>query len=339
MKSCYKRDAQKIWAFIDNLKQQPWLGDRRVWVDYLFHFTHLENAVNIIECGFLCSRVELENQNIAFSDSASSQVIQQTDLEFADQVRFYFRPLTPTTYHMEGFRPVGKRFHNAHCPVPVYLLFDIREVISHNETGFSNGNLASEYSSLFTSADDFARLPFADIYHEGPPHYEEKRYITRTKQAEVIYPKKISLDHLKYIYCRSQAEKDTLKNLLSTVLWQKWGAKVIVPRNPRELFQMHCLHVSEVVLARQSITFDLHPPTERAWFGPFSVKVTVTDGATHQVHILLQRRFVNIVKEMPGLRLTLDLSDIDLGFYTAKATIDGELAFLGQFNPLDEIPF
>lgn len=211
MNSSYKRDAQKIWAFFDNLKQQPWLGDRKAWVDYLFHFTHLENAVNIIESGFLCSRVELKRQNIAFSDSASSQVIQQTYPEFADQVRFYFRPLTPTTYHMEGFRPVGKRFHDAHCPMPVYLLFDIREIISHNETGFSNGNLASEYSSLFTSADDFARLPFADIYHEGPPHYEEKRYITRTKQAEVIYPKKISLDHLKYIYCRSQAEKETQK--------------------------------------------------------------------------------------------------------------------------------
>ncbi len=334
-----KRDAQKIWAFLDNLKQQPWLGDRKVWVDYLFHFTHLENAVNIIECGFLCSRVELEHQNIAFSDSASSRVIQQTNPELADQVRFYFRPLTPTAYHMEGFKPVGKRFHDAHCPMPVYLLFDIREIISRSEIGFSNGNLASEYSNLFTSADDFARLPFADIYHEGPPHYEEKRYITRTKQAEVTYPKKISVDHLKYIYCRSQAEKETLKNLLSTALWRKWGAKVLVPRNPRELFQMHCLHVSEVDLARQSITIAFHPPTERAWFGPFNVEVTVTDSAARQIHILFQRRFVSIVKELPGLRLTLDLSDIEFDFYTAKATIDGELAYLGQYDPQDEIPF
>ena len=334
-----KRDAQKIWAFLDNLKQQPWLGDRKVWVDYLFHFTHLENAVTIIECGFLCSRVELEHQNIAFSDSASSRVIQQTNPELADQVRFYFRPLTPTAYHMEGFKPVGKRYHDAHCRMPVYLLFDIKEIISLNETSFSNGNLASEYSSLFTSADDFARLPFADIYHEGPPHYEEKRYITRTKQAEVTYPKKISVDHLKYIYCRSQAEKETLKNLLSTALWRKWGAKVLVPRNPRELFQMHCLHVSEVTLARQSITIDFHPPAERAWFGPFNVEVAVTDSAAQQIHILFQRRFVSIVKELPGLRLTLDLSNIELGYYTVKATIDRELAYLGQYDPHDEIPF
>lgn len=339
MNSSHKRDAQKIWAFVDNLKQQPWLGDRKVWVDFLFHLTHLENAVNIIECGFLCSRVELERQNMAFSDSASSQVIQQTNHELADQVRFYFRPLTPTTYHMEGFRPVGKRFHDAHCPMPVYLLFDIREIISHCKTSFSNGNLASEYSSLLTSADDFTRLPFADIYHEGPPHYEEKRYITRTKQAEVIYPTKISLDHLKYIYCRSQAERETLKSLLCNALWRKWRAKVLVPRNPRELFQMHCLHVSDIALARQSITLDLHPPIERAWFGPFSVEVMVTDSATHQIHILFQRRFANIVKELPGLRLTLDLSEIELDSYTAKATIDGELAYLGQYDSHDAIPF
>lgn len=175
MTSGKKPDAQKILDVLDGLKRQAWLGDRKVWVDYLFHFTRLENAASVLENGFLCSRTELERQNIAFSDSASSQVIQHTNTEFADQVRFYFRPLTPTTYHMEGFRPVGKRFHDAHSPIPVYLLFDIREIISHSETRFSNGNLASEHSSLFNSGDDFAQLPFTDIYHEGPPHYEEKR--------------------------------------------------------------------------------------------------------------------------------------------------------------------
>ena len=336
MTSGKKPDAQKILDVLDGLKRQAWLGDRKVWVDYLFHFTRLENAASVLENGFLYSRTELERQNIAFSDSASSQVIQHTNTEFADQVRFYFRPLTPTTYHMEGFRPVGKRFHDAHSPMPVYLLFDIREIVSHNETRFSNGNLASEYSSLFISGDDFAQLPFNDIYHEGPPHYEERRYITRTKQAEIIYPKKILLDHLKYVYCRSQAEKETLKNLLTPALWLEWGSKVLVPRNPRELFQMHCLHVSEVALAKESISFDLHTPTEPAWCGPFSVKVTVIDRTNGQIHIPYQRRFTNIVKDLPGLRLNVDLSKINSEDYTAKATIDDELAYRGQY---DEIPF
>lgn len=337
MNSRPKHDAHKIRTFLDDLKRRAWLGDRKVWVDYLFHFTHLKNVVNILKSEFLYSRGELKCKNICFSDSASSQVIRrQARSELADQVRFYFRPRTPTTYHMEGFKPLDKRFHDAHCSLPVYLLFDIRGVISLNETRFSNGNLASGYSSLFSLADDFTRLSFGDIYHDGPYPEEDRDLIRRTRQAEVIYPKKISLDHLKYIYCRSQAEKETLKNLLTTDLWRKWDSKVLVPRNPRELFQMHCLHVSEVALAKESINFDLHAPTEPAWCGPFSVKVTVIDHNDQQTHIPFQRRFTNIVKDWPGLRLNVDLSKINSENYTAKATIDDELAYLGQY---DEIPF
>ena len=331
-----KHDAHKIRAFLDGLKRQEWLGDRKVWVDYLFHFTHLENAASILKCGFLYSRAELNRQSVAFSDSASSQVINQSHPELADQVRFYFRPRTPTTYHMEGFKPVDKRFHDAHCAMPVYLLFDMKGVISLNKTRFSDGNLASEYSSLFSSADEFTQLPFGDIYHDGPYHEEDRYLIRRTRQAEVIYPKKISLEHLKYIYCRSQAEMETLRNLLPVPTWRKWESKVLIARNPHELFQMRFLHVSEAALNTQSINLDLHAPTEPAWFGPFDVKVFITNSITRREFQPIQRRFTNIVWELPSLRLIVDVSDIGSKDYTAKVTIDDELAYLGQY---DEIPF
>ena len=329
-----KPDFQKFLAFLDELKQESWLGNRKWWVDFLFHFTDIKNAVNILNSGFLFSRDEVERQRIDFADSASSQIIDQTDATLTDCVRFYFRPRTPTQYRNEGFRPLNQLFQGAHCPVPIYFLFDMREIISLNATRFSDGNLASSRRSIFCSADEFIRLPFEDIYEEG------KWYITIPKQAEVIYPKRISLDYLKYICCRSQAEYETLYNLLSPVVWNRWKSKVRI-RNPHLLFYKRWLHIEEVRLKKESIdiNFNLPDENERQYHGPFKIRVDIEDQWTNNSYYF-QREYTNIIAELTNESLNLDLSNINISDYNVRVSIgsNDKLAYLGEYRD-DNIPF
>lgn len=335
-----KPDAQKFLDFLDELKQAPWLSEQRKrWPDFLFHFSDIKNAVSILKHGFLLSRAEVERQRIDFADSASSKIIGQTDATLTDYVRLYFRPRTPTTYHMEGFKPLNKRYEDAHCPVPIYFLFDMREIITLRDTRFSNGNLASGMTSIFTSADQFTQLPFKDIYHNHSLHGysdEDKQYITTTKQAEVIYPKRISLDHLKFIYCRSQAEYETLQNLLPSAVWKKWGTKVIVDKGGK-LFSKEWLYIEDVTLTNRSTAFDFHLPIRRKDYGPFKIRADLTDPQTRRPYCF-EQEYSNIVAELENTRLNLGLSGINISEYVARVSIDGKLAYLGRYTS-DNIPF
>ena len=123
-----KPDARGIVRFLSELKKAEWLGTaRRWWPDYVFHFTDLQNAVSILKTGALFSRVETQNLGLMDTDNASQEILGSTDNEYKDYVRLYFRPKTPTQFHNEGFRPINQRWQGAHCPVPIYFLFDSRK--------------------------------------------------------------------------------------------------------------------------------------------------------------------------------------------------------------------
>ena len=331
-----KPDSQGFLVFLDELKQAPWIGNRKWWVDFLFHFTDIKNAVSILNSGFLFSRDDVERRRIDFTDSASSEIIDRTDATLTDYVRFYFRPRTPTQYRNEGFKPPKKEGQAAHCPVPIYFLFDIREIISLNDTCFSNGSLARREHNLFTTADEFTQLPFEDIYHDTWFTPEDKNRIINTRHAEVIYPKRISLDYLKYICCRSQAEYETLYNLLSPVVWNRWESKVRT-RNPHLLFNQKWLYIKDVTLEKESIHINFNRPSNTCFYGPFKIRVDITDLWTGELY-RFEQKYLDIVAELENTRLNLDLSGINISEYVVRISIDDNLAYLGEYRD-DNIPF
>ena len=144
----YKVDRSKFRRAVDELKQETWLGSRTWWPNYIYHFTDVKNAVNVLNLGFLYSRNDAIARNLIVQDSASSQIIHNTQENLTGYVRFYFRPLTPTAYMNEGFRPQAHLFQGAHCPVPIYFLFDLCEVIALKDTVFSDGSLARKEHRL-----------------------------------------------------------------------------------------------------------------------------------------------------------------------------------------------
>ena len=331
-----KDDYRGFLNHLDDLKKQAWLGSRQWWPDFLFHFTDVKNVASILNEGLLRSRNELRRLNLNWQDAASKEIIEQTDTDLIDYVRFYFRPLTPTAYRNEGFRPKAQLYQTAHCPVPVYLLFDHRDIISLDETWFSNGSLARQGYELYRSAIEYSRLDFEKIYHNQWFSEEEKRDIINCRHAEVIHPRAVSLDHLRYICCRSQAEYETLRNLLSPVIWNKWRS-LIRTRNPHLLFSLKWLHVTKATLTAQSIAFEFHAPTSRLDCGPFEIRVDIYDSRSSD-SFNIEVSYENILEGLPSLRLNVDLKSIDLVDYRVILTIDKNLAYAGTYTD-DRIPF
>lgn len=188
---------------------------RSWWPYYVYHYTDVRNAVSILKSGILYSRSKAIDLSVMQSDNASRQVIDMTNSRAITYARFYFRPLTPTQYYNEGFKHPDLRFDgdiNANVPVPIFLLFDAESVLSTSGTMFSSSPQSGHGSPLESGVDAFARLPFHDIYSDGPSSSDQRRH----RHAEVVYPTAYLIKNtLKYIMCRNAVERSTLLTLLS----------------------------------------------------------------------------------------------------------------------------
>ena len=142
--------------------------------------------------------------------------------EWKDCVRLYFHPRTPTQHQVEGFRPAGGLGSlGKHMPVPIFLLFDAKEILTRKTTRFSTGNL-SQNPPVGEDAAFFESIPFEKIYHDSWMREEEKSEIKFHRHAEIIVSHELDLDGLRRIWCRSEAEYQTLLHLLPRQLAKKF---------------------------------------------------------------------------------------------------------------------
>ncbi|WP_424475372.1 DarT ssDNA thymidine ADP-ribosyltransferase family protein [Oceanobacillus kimchii] len=178
---------------------------------YLYHFSDIENIVSIINTNYLASRNYALEHGLMKNDNASSEVINQTIDDNKNYVRFYFRPKTPTQYRNEGLKSNYKSYEfKAHCPVPIFLVFNSKKILGLKESKFVETNLALN-PKICTSIDELEKFDFERIFHLGATNDRE---IFKKRHAEVLLKDKCNLDHLEFLVCRSYAEKETLLNLL-----------------------------------------------------------------------------------------------------------------------------
>lgn len=139
------------------------------WPDYLYHFTDVHNASNILYSGWVYSREQAVNQHIMVSDNASRAVIEATRDDNKCYGRLYFRPLTPTQFHNEGYKPLEIRNSdiNACCPVPVFLCFNANETLNYPGTIFAERGISGNRHNIKAGINEFQKLDFSKIYHEG----------------------------------------------------------------------------------------------------------------------------------------------------------------------------
>lgn len=243
------------------MSKGSWLGwKRQAWPRHCYHITDARNAASILRQGRLLSRERAVQAGVLENENASREILADTNPKFQRYVRLYFRPRTPTFYRNEGLRPSEQRFHGAHCPVPVAFIFDIAQVAGSVGVEFSNGNLASGESLIGSDVAFLHALNFRDIYHDEPLADETKAHIVRARQSEIAVPDELSLDALRHIVVRSDADRQTFRTLL-------WDAGTQLPANingvaiDHNTFFCRWSHLRRVVLNEESVIahFDSSP--------------------------------------------------------------------------------
>ena len=207
------------------------------WPHYAYHYTDIRNAISILESGMLYSRMQAVELQVMQNDNASRQVIDMTEQRTTSYVRFYFRPLTPTQYHNEGFKHRDLRYDgdpNANVPVPIFFFFYLDKLLSDPNTSFSEGSEAGRGCPLLQGEEEFSRLDFRMIYRNGPFLSEDvdRKRERSLRQSEIVYPDRYQIEHsLAGIVCRNAEEKTTFLNLLkdrSNKLFCYWAPRVRV---------------------------------------------------------------------------------------------------------------
>ena len=198
------------------------------WKGYVYHFTHVENAVSILEEEKLKSR----NSCHQFSDSAGANLIANTREDVKKFARFYFRPKTPTQWHNEG---LGKRKGSIYalCPVPIFFRFNLKRILEthHSKCAVSNGNLAANsfyYGNSKTFVEQF--FDFGNLY-STLPNVGKETFLRASQQEFIVHNylnfSELNLDDISII-CRTHQDKETLLNLIGRE--SKYASRVFKER-------------------------------------------------------------------------------------------------------------
>lgn len=310
-------------------------SSRKSWFKYCYHFSHVENIVSILSDGRLLSRNLALKEGKMKNDNASKKVINQTNSDFKDYVRLYFRPKSPTQFHNEGFKTkeqLDLSELDAQCPVPVFLLLDIEKLLSHPACRFTETSLASHTNiSLYSSPEEFNKLPFDKIYHDSAPTPDEKRQIIGHRHAHIIYPNSINLDdYLKKIVVRTPAEKDTLLTLMGDDLRNKYESFIQIDTS-NIMFFSRWTYFHTVRLYQDKVMFDLRVSQEKNKNEPvsFDLKIElIEDNGIKRQH--------TIEKWQPNQILTFAESR---KAYDLKLSFDNHLMYSGRFEDDEELPY
>ncbi len=334
-----KQDSEQIRKYLKDLEQKNRVkgGERRWWPRYVFHYTDIRNAVEILKTGQLLSRKHLEATSGLLTSSGSASILAGTNVSIKDCVRLYFRPKTPTQYWAEGIRSSkvlkSSKYPDAHCPTPIFLLFNSAEILTRADCWFSDGGLNSPDAQLFYSAEELENLPWKKIYHNTwyDPYSVAESDIAFRRNAEVIVQKRLDLNALHSIHCRSEAEKDTLLFLLPIELRKQYQNKIYATARINLYYARHTF-IQKVRLSSSSATFFFSPDTESS--GPFHFKAHVQ---SMQPNSTFQAEIENYM--LPESSATKWNFPRNVSDYTLSLTLDGHRAYANEFIEEDEIPF
>jgi hypothetical protein len=268
-----KPDAAEIEKLVRELATAPWMsGSRAGWPLYVFRIEDLPAAVRILSTGELLSRNEALRRGVLGYDTASPSVMEYAPDWCKACVRLYFRPRTPTEYQSEGFRPQTSLPLGAHRPVPVVLVFDALKVLTDKRTSFTDGNATKKRCRRGETAAFLKSIPFERVYHIGPFVESDRDEIVFRRCAEVLVEKHMALDNLRRIFCRSQAEFETLLTMLSPELRARYAKRIGVSAS---LFNLKWTYLERVDLTDTHANFHFSPSTLTP--GPFSASLDVTE--------------------------------------------------------------
>jgi hypothetical protein len=190
-------------------------------------------------------------------DIADKQIIT-SQIQAHSYARLYFRPKSPTQYHVEGIRKPSECYRNdpdTHAPILVIMVFGAEEILTTPAVCFSDGNMQSNSTNQYSTDGEFQNLPFDKIYHVGPVDPESD--VIRCRCAEVLVPNRLMLDgRLQAVLCRSPAERATLLHMLGDAAG-KWSRIIRVYTEPG-IFENRYAYVDSVAVSGEGVNFKTH---------------------------------------------------------------------------------
>jgi hypothetical protein len=254
-------------------------SQRGFWPRFLYHATHVTNAVGIVRDGFLGSR----EAGIDFHDVANQGALAAYESSHK-YARLYFRPKNPYHLRTEGIKPICDPYRLAHqASIPVMFLFDAEKILTRAGTVFTAGNIQRGKNVELSTDEHFSTLDFNAIYHDDAVSAHDKEYIHDRRMAEVMIPEALPLEnYLRWVVFRTPSDLLTFNYLLG-----KLGSTCGYPRGTETVNQsifMHWgLYIRELNFIEDKLTIDFHLPRGRRPFNnEYKINVTQTcsDGST-----------------------------------------------------------
>lgn len=311
-----------ITAWAQSLAQPAYYAHRQKWPNYLFHHSPLQNAAEILRGGQLRSRNDPGNNQPI--DVAAPGVIDARQ-EAHDFVRMYFRPCTPTQYHIEGIRKVGEcRYGDqSHAPILIMFVLNAEAILTRPGTQFSDRNMqmgAAEYSD---TPEYFAKIPFGKVYHLGGTNHDPT--IIQHRCAEVLAVSPMPLNEtLQWIYCRSTAERETLLfQLRGSPI--DWSQRIIVS-DDLKVFQREYAFVEIARITNTGITFQLNPRNDNR---KVSIEINLWDRLGGLVASFINPDFA---PRPPNALQWHYARNLVPGQYRLQISLEGNMAYLNDLT-------
>lgn len=268
-----------VRQFQKELAQKFPHGFQSWWHQFIFHFSDISNVNSILKSGKLYSRNRAIELGLMQNDNASDEVMGKTNPITKDFVRFYFGTRTPTQFHNEGFTPKNKIKNNAHCPMPIFLLFDFVKLLSREDCSFSGGSVAAVGADIYSDITALNNLEFELIYHRGTiPDTLNTRHVVHCRHAEVLISNELDIyNYLSFIYVRSQAERETLLYTLPLDTTDAIQDKVLVGTDG--LFESYRFYVENVIFIEEQIVVNFSMLT----IDKYRIQVKITNNDTGKI--------------------------------------------------------
>ena len=203
-------------SFVERFPRRP----------YVYHFTHLFNAVEIIKNRKILSRNRAEGN---FANAAGNLVERRKDAH--NYARFYYRPQTPTQFYNEclgwdsllqtsrgkSYYPQAVNLGLPKCPMPVFFKFDLSEVVSHmaDKCYYSTGNMQTNWAKVLKISEIPDGLNTQGVYstiQDGKDVYKEYSQ----QEFLVLYEFDFSNLHSFEIICYDEEQAEILKSQLDS---------------------------------------------------------------------------------------------------------------------------
>lgn len=300
------------------------------WPKYIFRHDPIENAAKILSSGSILSRNQSEGTRVL--DVAEKDIIQN-NVDVHALVRMYFRPRNPTQYSIEGIRKTSEYYNgHAHAPTLCMMVFDAKNVLTADGVHFSSCNMQRNDVQVGNDDQFFnSEIDFEKVYHFGA-FSENGHSIIGARCAEVLIPSPfVVLPALKYIYCRSEAEREYLLYLIGRNA-SEWRQRIIVS-DDLKVFEKKFAYVESVSLVNEGVVVRFFPRSDRQ---QISIKVRVENLRNHKVAVEFYRETMEAVP--PTARAWLFRGELSEGPHFVSIEIENCVAFQAVLN-YTESPF